>query len=327
MKMMHQLSLSLARVDAAVPAPASARAAFAVAVAVAASLACGAAQAQQSQDVQAEDVEEDGGRVTRLNFGVDADGEGARGLFASIGIPITADDTLTAAAGRTEFDDIEVDVNGEPFVFEQEPADRFALYYRHGFERFGLRFGAERWGNDDATEIDDLSVGIDYLADRTDWSLDLFARSANVSVTFPPGSADRRERDVDAWGLSAGVGYYGDAYDLYGSLTFFEYGDDLDTGPIAARLGNASALAVADSLVETGVVVGGRRLFRAWTVGLEGAWYRSGIESIDTQVLSANAGFPLTSRVDLTFTLGAVDADDVDTTAYGVLALRCTLGD
>lgn len=325
--MTQELSPSAARAGAVVGA-ARARPAFAVVVVVVGtSLACAPACAQQSQDVQAEELHEDGQRITRLNFGVDADGDGARGIFGSVGIPLTASDTLTAAAGRTEFDDIEVEVNGEPVVFEQEPANRFALYYRHGFERFGLRFGAERWGNDDATEIDDLSIGIDYLAERTDWSLDLFARSANVSVVFPPGSGERRERDVDAWGLNAGVGYYGDTYDLYGSLTFFEYGDDLDTGPIAARLGNHSALAVADSLVETGVVVGGRRIFRNWIVGLEGAWYRSGLESIDTQVLSANASFPLSKRVDLMLTLGAVDADEVDSTAYGIVALHCTLGD
>jgi hypothetical protein len=276
------------------------------------------------RDVREQDVQEEG-NVTVIEVGVESDGTGASGGFGSIGVPIGANDTITGAVGHTTFDNFEAQLpDGTPVIVQARPADRFSLGWRHGFGGFGLNLGAERWGNNDLLEIDDFSGGFDFATEHTDWYLDLIRRSADFTIENLPSGP--RNGNLDAWGIDTGVDFVTEANDFYLSVTYFDYGDDLDAGPIAARLGAISPLSVADSLVKRGVLVGGEHLFEIWSFGMEASWYRSGIASVETKTLAAIFGLPISRRLDLRLTLGATDSEDSDATGYGVLSLRCAFG-
>jgi hypothetical protein len=264
-------------------------------------------------------------RLTILELGVDGDGTGAAGAFASVSVPIGANDRIRAAYEHTTFDDFEVILsNGDVRLVDAKPATRIAGDYRHAFGNVGLTFGAERWGNEDQLQIDDLSVGVDYQAEHADWSLDLIDRSADVVFGQLPGGP--REGNVGAWGVNTGFGYLTNPVDFYLSLGWYDYDEDLDTGPIQAILGNRSALSVSDSLIDRSVLVGGRHQFEIWSFGMEAGWYRGAVTGSETKTLAAIFGLPVSRRLDLQLTLGGASADLEDTTAYGVLSLQCVLG-
>jgi hypothetical protein len=264
-------------------------------------------------------------RATLLELGVSSDGTGARGGYASVDVPFGSSDSINAEVGHTSFDDFTVRrANGNLTVVNAHPAERYELGYRHGFGDFGLNFDAQRWGNNDLVRIDDFSVGFDYQTDYSDWSLDLIDRAARVTVDLLPGGP--RHGTANAWGLSGGFGYLTDPVDVYLSLGYYDYGHDLDLGPIAARLGNNSPLGVADSLVDRSVLVGGRHQFAVWSFGLEAAWYRSAIGGSQTRTADAVLGFPISRRFDIELTLGAVNAEQAPTTGFGTLAMRFALG-
>ena len=301
-------------------------------IAIAVSTVALTLSAQETHDVRQQ--EEDEGRVTLIEGGIESDGTGARGVFASLGVPIGEKDMIIAALGHTTFDDFEVEVevptpgggstgSGSTVrvvEVEARPADRIFLGYRHGIGDYGLNFGVERWGNDDLLEIDDFSGGFDFEAENTDWFFDLIRRTADFSRV-----RGDRTRSLDAWGVGAGVDYYTEASDFYLALTYFDYGDDL-SGEDGAALGAISPLSVADSLVERGVLVGGEHQFEIWSFGMEASWYRSGVGSVQTKSLAAIFGLPISRRVDLSLTIGGSKSEDSETTGYGVLALRCALG-
>jgi hypothetical protein len=281
-------------------------------------------RAQETHDVREQDVQ-GAGNSTVIELGVEGDGTGASGGFASIGAPIGPNNTITAALGHTTFDDFEVRLpDGTTTLVEARPADRIALGFRHGFGDVGLNLGAERWGNNDLLEIDDYSAGFDFGTDHTGWYLDLIRRTADFNIENLPNGP--RNGSLDAWGIDAGIDFLTEANDFYASVTYYDYGDELDAGPIAARLGAISPLSVADSLVKRGVLVGGEHLFNIWSFGMEASWYRSGIASVETKTLAAIFGLPISRRLDLNLTLGATESEESDTTGYGVLSLRCALG-
>jgi hypothetical protein len=264
-------------------------------------------------------------RTTVLEFGVDSDGTGANGAYASIDVPFGRSDSISAAVGHTNFDDFTVlRANGSIAVVDAKPAERIALGYRHGFGSVGLNFNAERWGNNDLVRIDDISAGLDFQTENSTWFFDAINRSSQVTVDFLPGGP--RHGDVNAWGVDGGFGYLTDPADIYVSLAYYDYGNDLELGPLAARLGTFSPISVADSLVERSALIGGRHQFAVWSFGMEAGWYRGAIDGVETRTLATVLGFPISHRLDLDLTLGAVDADEVDTTGYGMLSLRIALG-
>ena len=295
-------------------------------IAVAASTVVLPLSAQETHDVREQDVEAEG-RVTLIEAGIESDGTGAKGVFASIGVPIGEEDTIIGALGHTTFDDFEVRVTNSStggsatVLVEARPADRLYFGYRHGIGSYGLNVGVERWGNDDLLEIDDFSAGLDFEAESTDWFFDLIRRTADFTL-------ERFERSgsLDAWGVGAGVDYFTESSDFYLSLSYFDYGDDLDAAPVSVSLAVISPISVADSLVEGGVLVGGEHQFEIWSVGMEASWYRSRIGSAETKSLAAIFGLPISPRFDLSLTIGASESEDSDTTGYGVLSLRCVLG-
>jgi hypothetical protein len=277
------------------------------------------------REEEAPEAPSEGGRpMTLLEFGVDADGTGAAGVFTSVLVPIGANDTIRAAYERTSFDDFEVLLsNGTIRTVDAKPATDIAVGYRHGFNRVGLSFGAERWGNEDQLQIDDLNIGVDFEAGRADWSLDLIDRSADVVFGTPGGP---RETTVDGWGVSTGFGYLTTPVDFYMSLAWYDYGDELESDFIQAVLGNRSALSVSDSLIDRSALVGLRHQFEIWSFGMEAGWYRGAVTSSETTTLAAIFGLPISPRIDLQLTLGGASADFEDTTAYGVLSLQAALG-
>jgi len=298
--------------------------------ALAALLTAAALQASEDEALSNEDEasqpqSQGDSRLTLLEFGVDGDGTGAAGVFTSVAVPIGANDTIRGAYEHTTFDDFEVLLSdGTIRTVDAKPATRIAAGYRHGFNRVGLNFGAERWGNEDQLQIDDLSVGVDYRAERADWSLDFIDRSTDIVFGAAPGGP--REVTVDGWGISTGFGYLTTPVDFYLSLSWYDYGDELDTDLIQAVLGNRSPLSVADSLIDRSALIGGRHQFDIWSFGMEAGWYRGAVTSSETKTLAAIFGLTLSPRVDLQFTLGGVSTDLEDTTAYGVLSLQAALG-
>ena len=291
---------------------------------VAAASLCAAEDESRSSE-EASSQSQGDGRMTILQFGVDGDGTGAAGAFAGIRAPIGAKDTLGASYEHTTFDDFEVLLsNGSVRTVDAKPATRIAGNYRHAFNRVGLSFGAERWGNEDQLQIDDLSIGVDYRAERADWNIDFIDRSADIVFGAAPGGP--RQIPVDGWGVSTGFGYLTTPVDFYMSLAWYDYGDELDSGLIQAVLGNRSALSVADSLIDRSVLVGGRHQFNIWSFGMEAGWYRGAVTSAETTTLAAIFGLPLSPRFDLQLTLGGASADFENTTAYGVLSLQAALG-
>ena len=268
---------------------------------------------------------EGGERLTILELGVDGDGTGAAGGFASVRVPIGPKNTIAAAFEHTTFDDFEVLLSdGSVEVVDAKPATRIALNYRHAFDRIGIGFGAERWGNEDQLEIDDLSVGVDYRGEQADWFLDLIDRSAEA--TFPNVPGGPREGTVGAWGVNTGFSYLTRPLDFYMMLGWYDYDEELGQSPIQAILGNRSALSVADSLIDRSALVGGRHQFEIWSFGMEAGWYRGAVTSNEVKTLAAIFGFPVSPRLDMTLTLGGASADFEDTTAYGVLSLTAALG-
>ena len=277
------------------------------------------------EDEPAQSSTQGGDRLTILELGIDGDGTGAAGAFASVSVPIGANDRLRAAYEHTTFDDFEVLLsNGDIRLVDAKPATRISADYRHAFGGVGLTFGAERWGNEDQLQIDDLSIGVDYRAERADWSLDLIDRSADVVFGAAPGGP--REGNVGAWGVNTGFGYLTTPVDFYMSLGWYDYDEDLDSGLIQAVLGTRSALSVADSLIDRSVLAGGRHQFEIWSFGMEAGWYRGAVTGSETKTLAAIFGLPLSRRVDLQLTLGGASADLENTTAYGVLSLQAALG-
>jgi len=272
-----------------------------------------------------EPLHDETSRMTELEVGLASDGTGADGAFTNIEVPFGTSDSIRAALAYTNFDDFTAQrQNGQVVVVNAEPAKEIALDYRHGFDRFGFNAGVERWGNEDLLQIDDYSVGFDYMTENSDWSLDLIRRDSNVVLRFLP--AGPREVDVDAWGLDAGFDYLTDPVDMYLALTYFDYGDDLDARPVTARFGTFSPFAVGNALLKRSVLVGGRHQFALWSVGMEAAWYQGGVTSVETRTLAALFDVAVSERVDLTFQVGGVDGEDTDAAAFGVVSLRCALG-
>src|SRR6185369_4329911 len=97
-----------------------------------------------------------------------------------------------------------------------------------------------------------------------------------------------------------------DPVDMYLSVMYFDYGDDLDSGPLALQIGTVSPFAVGNTLVERSALIGARHQFALWSVGMEGAWYRGGIGSNETVTLAALFDVAVSDQVDLSFQVGAV---------------------
>jgi hypothetical protein len=272
-----------------------------------------------------EPLHDNASRTTELELGLAGDGTGANSAFTNIEVPFGASDSIRAALAYTNFDDFTArSSSGQEVVVDTEPAKEIALSYRHGFDRLGLNVGVERWGNEDLLQIDDYSVGFDYTTENSDWSFDVIRRDSTVVLRFLPGGP--RDADVDAWGVDAGFDYLTDPVDVYASLMYFNYGDDLDVGDVTARFGTFSPFAVSNALLERGALVGARHQFETWSVGMEAAWYRGSVAEIETRTLAALFDVAVSDRVDLSFEVGGVDGEDADPAAFGVVSLRCALG-
>jgi hypothetical protein len=292
-------------------------------------LAAGALASALVSGVRAEDWPDPlavtGSRAVELEVGIEGDGTGANGGFANVDVPVITRDTLHFALGYTNFDDFTVrGPNGRRVFLQSEPAKQYVIDYRHGFDTVGLDFGFERWGNEDLLLIDDYSLGFDYQTTNSDWSFDLIRRASSVTLRALPGGP--RQGDVNAWGFSGGFGYLTDPVDMYLSLMYFDYGDDLDSGPLALQIGTVSPFAVGNTLVERSALIGARHQFALWSVGMEGAWYRGGIGSNETVTLAALFDVAVSDQVDLSFQVGAVRGEDDDAAAYGVVSLRYAFG-
>jgi hypothetical protein len=155
-------------------------------------------------------------------------------------VPIVTRDTLHFALGYTNFDDFTVHgPNGRRVFLASEPARQYVIDYRHGFDTVGLDFGFERWGNEDLLLIDELQPG-STIRRRTATGPSIDPPPAPLRCDCWRPAPGRRQR----LGLQRGFGYLTDPVDMYVSLMYFDYGNDLGGGPVALHLGTLSPFAV-----------------------------------------------------------------------------------
>ena len=215
------------------------------------------------------------------------------------------------------------------FGAASSPSDRadvetrsFRLGLDHNFGPIGFTVGAEQWGEQDELESKDLDVSLYHR--NNSFSIGLLAERRDIDITFTVTSPllDQVRRTAgltaDGWGLRFS-GKPVENWRVFGVARDYRYSRDLTLLPRLQQFDflASSALTLANSFVETEVLVGVERKIRRVSLSTTYGWDRSAVDASELQSLAVGLLFPLGGRMDIELNVGVSDSDDFGGEGFG----------
>jgi hypothetical protein len=249
-----------------------------------------------------------------LGVGAQMDEEESESLLATLYVGVGSSTWLTFIGGQSSSPADRADIE----------ADTLAIGVDHKLDKVGFTFEAERWGDSDALETDDLSASVYF--DRDQWRLSLGYEARDLEIPFtltgPLGGTLRREAQVSADSFSADARVaVGERWQLYVGIADHDYERDLNVLPRIESLNllSTSTLTLANGFLDRQRYFAVEREIGQAILNVRVTSDRSAVDDSKFETLEAAVLFPIGNRVDLEVNVGDGRSDFFDAGLYGGL--------
>ena len=240
-----------------------------------------------------------------------ADDESSRGSALSFGYGVGEATWLSGLLTRSRSPSQRADIS----------ADALVLGVDHRFERLGLSFEYEDWGESGAVESRDFGASMYFHNERFEAELSLEQRDIDITFGLPLGDlVFTRKVPVDADGVALALRLRaGDRARIYLSWRDYDYSRDLTILPRIQQFSrlNGSALTLANSFIADERALGVDVTFGEKLLSLTFSEDSSAVDASELTSFGAALVIPAAARIDVEISLGRSDSDVLRSSTYG----------
>jgi len=249
-----------------------------------------------------------------LGLGAQVDEEESESLLGTLYVGVGSSTWLTFVAGQSS----------SPADRANIEADTLVLGVDHRFDQVGFTLEAERWGDPDALETEDLGGSIYFDPGR--WRIAFRYEARDIEIPFtltgPLGGTLRRDAQMSADSLAVNARVaIGERWQLYVGLAEHDYDRDLNVLPRIESLNllSTSTLTLANSFLDYQRYVAVERELGRALLNVRVSTDRSALDGSEFETAEAGVLFPIGNRVDLEVNLGNGRSEFFDAGWYGGL--------
>jgi hypothetical protein len=257
-----------------------------------------------------------GGAAWVFGFAGQVDEDSNDSLLATFNWGVKPRTWLSLTAGRSTSPADRADVS----------ADTLVAGIDHRFDKVGMRFEIERWGDPDALETEDLRAGVYFDQGRFRIGAAFETRDIEVPFTITGllGRTFSRTAELSADGVEIDARVRPtERWQLYFRAITYDYENNLTLLPRIDRLNflSTSTLTLANSFIDDLRMLGVEREIGRTLLNVSFTRDESAIDGAEYETYDASLLFPAGRRVDLEVNLGTGRSDVFGSGRYGGLLL------
>ena len=249
-----------------------------------------------------------------LGVGAQAGEDDGDSLIGTLYVGVASSTWLTLIAGQSSSPADRADIE----------ADTWVIGVDHRFDRVGFTLEAERWGDPDALETEDLAGSVYFNRGR--WRLGFRYETRDIEIPFtltgPLGGTLRRDAQLsgESVGADARVAI-GERWQLYLGLMEHDYDRNLNVLPRIDSLSllSTSTLTLANSFLDYQRYVAFERELGQVLLNARITTDRSALDGSEFETAEVGVLFPILNRVDLEINVGNGRSDFFEAGWYGGL--------